>query len=70
MSGKKVEFGARPAAKSSADAWVGDKPDKVATKRLTLDIPASLHAKIKSSCALRDKSMVVEITQLLEEKYA
>lgn len=69
MTGKKVEFGPRPAAKPSPDAWVGERKDKEATKRLTLDIPVSLHGKIKSSCALRDKKMVEEITALLIEKY-
>ena len=71
MTGKKVEFGPRPAAKPNPDAWVGDRKesDKEDTARLTLDIPRSLHARIKSSCALEHKKMVVEITKLLEEKW-
>jgi hypothetical protein len=69
MTGKKVEFGPRPAAKPNPDAWVGERKDKEATKRLTLDIPASLHGKIKSSCALRGSKMIDEITELLTDKY-
>lgn len=69
MTGKKVEFGPRPAAKPSPDAWVGERKDKEATKRLTLDIPASLHGRIKSACALRGTKMIDEITRLLIEEY-
>lgn len=74
MSTKKVSIGAKPTAKAvapSADAWVGErKPVEVeAMKRLTLDVPASLHAKIKSSCAMRGTKMVEEITILLTDKF-
>lgn len=43
--------------------------DKAPKKRLILDIPATLHARIKVSCAARDVSMVKEITAMLETKY-
>ncbi len=39
-------------------------------KRLTLDIPVSLHTRIKSQCALRQVKMVEEIRQVLEEHFA
>ena len=64
---KKVEFGAKPKA-ASADDWVGAHKASD-TKRLTLDIPANLHARIKSACAVSGVSMVDAITQILEEKY-
>jgi len=38
-------------------------------KRLTLDIPATLHARIKSQCALRNVKMVEEIRLVLEEHF-
>lgn len=75
MSTKKVAIGAKPtAAKTqpapSPDAWVENRePEAEPTKRLTLDIPAELHARIKAACAMRGAKMVDEITTLLEEKY-
>lgn len=38
-------------------------------KRLTLDIPESLHRAIKAQCAADGTKMVVEIRHLLEQKY-
>lgn len=76
MSAKKISIGTKPTIShpvKAADAWVDERkppPGQVEkTKRLTLDIPASLHARIKSACAMRDKKMVEEITELLEAKY-
>lgn len=39
-------------------------------KRLTIDIPAPLHAQIKSQCALRSTKMADEIRILLEQHFA
>lgn len=39
-------------------------------KRLTLDIPATLHTRIKSQCALRGVKMVEEIRLVLENHFA
>lgn len=64
MVGKKFEFGGRAAANAK---WVDEKVGEP-TAWLTLDIPRSLHAKIKSSCALRRTKMLVEITELLNAK--
>lgn len=79
MSSKKVSLGGKPTAKTAAvDAWVQDAPKesiakatpkKEANKRLTIDIPASLHAKLKSDCAIRGRKMADEIRDLLLEKY-
>lgn len=66
---KKVQFSVRPAGTLSVDQWVGERKAVAATRRLTLDIPASLHGRIKSACALRGVRMVVEITALLEAEY-
>jgi hypothetical protein len=74
MTNKKISIGTKPTAKpqpASSDAWVNDrKPDEERTKRLTIDVPASLHARIKASCAMRGTKMVDEITVLLEEKFS
>ena len=74
MTTKKVAIGAKPTAKpqpASPDAWVDARqPDAAPTKRLTIDVPAALHARIKASCAMRGTKMVDEITTLLEEKFA
>lgn len=71
---KKVAFGVQPAAKElppDAEAWVehrGAEPDE-ATSRLTLDLPTSLHRRIKATCALRGVKMVDEIRALLEQHF-
>jgi ParG len=57
----------------SPDAWVEKRviePEtKEALKRLTLDLPAPLHGRIKAACAMRGTKMVDEIRSLLEDKY-
>ena len=44
-------------------------PASTDTKRLTLDIPETLHRKIKAACALKGTKMVDEIRPLLEERF-
>ena len=76
MSTKKVSIGTKPTNKpapAAADAWVesrssGDEPE--AMKRLTIDVPESLHRAIKVSCAGRGTKMAEEIRALLEAHYA
>ena len=41
-----------------------------AVKRLTIDIPEELHARIKSQCALRRTKMADEIRKLLENSFS
>lgn len=82
MTKKEIKFPKKPGTvPAAADEWVSSsrgtdaaasvvpaKPEE-ATKRLTLDIPESLHARVKSQCAKRGKKMVDEITALLEKTY-
>lgn len=78
MSTKKVTIGSKPTNKtmaSTADGWVnnnidadGGSPEPI--RRLTIDIPESLHRAIKAQCALRGTKMVEEVRALLIEKYA
>ncbi|BEM31303.1 plasmid partition protein ParG [Serratia ureilytica] len=77
MSGKKVTFGAKPTKSApSADAWVESRVTEEAPpqpvekmKRLTIDIPESLHKTIKSACALRGTKIADEVRELLYNKY-
>jgi len=76
MTGKKVAFGpkpsSKPAAAPSAEEWVKNREEAAdePMKRLTLDIPESLHRTIKVSCAGRGTKMAEEIRALLEAHYA
>jgi hypothetical protein len=76
---KKVTFGR--AAPKTADDWVAAAPPEEAPellpkaepaepmKRLTIDVPRSLHSRIKAACALRGSKMVDEIRVLLEREF-
>jgi hypothetical protein len=69
---KKVSFGTKPAPQSTppviADQWVENRAIE-STKRLTLDLPASLHTRIKATCALRGVKMADELRRLLEQHF-
>ena len=75
MSTKKVSIGTKPTSKpapAAADAWVesrssGDEPE--AMKRLTIDVPESLHRAIKAQCAMRGTKIADEVRELLLQKY-
>lgn len=70
---------------ANADEWVngglrqGDSPpgaapgetapDAPTMKRLTIDVPETLHAQIKSRCALKGVKMADEIRALLERHF-
>ena len=70
----------RDAQMKTADDWVKgetngnqnliaeDKP-KEQTARFTIDIPISLHARIKSQCALKRVKMREEVLGILEEHF-
>lgn len=72
---KKVSIGTKPTTKPAplaADAWVesraaADAPE--AMKRLTIDIPDSLHRTIKAQCAMRGTKIADEVRELLLNKY-
>ncbi|OYQ37965.1 hypothetical protein CHU95_00120 [Niveispirillum lacus] len=75
MSTKKVQIGAKPTSKATptiVDAWVdsrsnGDEPEQM--KRLTIDVPESLHRAIKTSCAMRGTKIADEVREILLQKY-
>lgn len=70
---KKVTFTAKPSAgnkRPTADDWVQQKPKAdEAIKRLTIDIPQSLHTRVKSQCVLRGVNMVDVVREFLEREF-
>lgn len=71
---KKVAFGLKPSARRpDADKWVGERaiPQAQAEdmKRLTIDVPKTLHRQIKVACAARGTKMADEIRAMLENHY-
>jgi hypothetical protein len=72
---KQVAIGPRPTNKPAsplADQWV-EKRAMVETsermKRLTIDIPESLHRAIKGQCGMRGTKIADEVRDLLLQKY-
>ncbi len=70
---KKVTIGGKPTAKSapsSPDDWVSDRgASNEPIKRLTIDIPLSLHQRVKSQCALKGDKMADAVRGLLETHF-
>ncbi len=74
MTSKKVSIGTKPTnkpARADADTWVASRDDKKTEqmKRLTIDIPESLHRTIKAQCAMRGTKIADEMRELLWMKY-
>lgn len=82
MTGKKIKISPKPNNRNSVqdvEEWVNNrslndiqdkediKPEKM--KRLTIDIPESLHTAIKSACAMRGSKIADEVRELLIAKY-
>ena len=77
---KKVPFATKPQS-PTADEWVNahpatraasqpEEPAKgEAMKRLTIDVSASLHRRIKIHCARREMKIADEVRRLLEEHF-
>ena len=70
MSTKKVAFGTKPThrpAPEMVDLWVDNRAeDQTAPepmKRLTIDIPESLHRSIKAQCAMRGSKGSLQETE-------
>ncbi|MCY4583877.1 MAG: plasmid partition protein ParG [Chloroflexi bacterium] len=43
--------------------------DEGKTKRLNAEIPAALHARVKSRCALEGRDMTQVVIELLEKRF-
>lgn len=74
---KKVSFTTKPSnrvASADADKWVENRETPAAEpsepmKRLTIDVPFSLHRRMKLSCVQRGNKMSDEIRALLAQHY-
>jgi hypothetical protein len=70
---KKVTIGSKPTATSapqSPDQWVNAKQGSAEPmKRLTIDIPLSLHTRIKTQCASQQVQMADVIREMLETRF-
>ena len=70
---KKITIGGKPTARpapSSPDEWVSDRSaSSEPMKRLTIDIPFSLHQRVKSQCALKGEKMADVLRKLLEKQF-
>lgn len=71
---KKVTFGGKRPSGTSAggvDAWVldSDAVEREPTKRFTIDVPVSLHKRVKSQCAMQNLVMADVIRELLERRF-
>lgn len=77
MTKKLVSIPARSAKKrgGGADDWVRNRAEAAGeglqepVKRLTLDLPAGLHARIKARCAMEGTTMRAMLMDFLEQKY-
>ena len=57
--------------KKRADQWVVDQNLKIDTpmKRFTIDVPADLHKRIKTHCAMRGENMADVLRALLVREF-
>ena len=69
---KTVRFHAtpkKPEAVPTPDTWV-EHHRVEGVKRLTVDIPASLHTRVKTMCAARGLKIADEVRAMLEERFS
>ena len=75
---KRVAIGSRPTTRktdqstANADAWVDNQrsaTEPEPLKRLTIDLPESLHRRIKVQCAIEGTTIVDVVRGLLAERF-
>jgi hypothetical protein len=71
---KKVTFGSKRPSGSpngAVDDWVLDRaaPEREPMKRFTIDVPVSLHKRVKSQCAMQNLVMADVMRDLLERQF-
>ena len=76
---KRVDIGTRPTTRESGpapdpDAWVANhdlaeptEPER--RKRLTIDLPESLHRRVKIACVMEETTIVEVVRELLAERF-
>ena len=70
---KKITIGGKPTAKNpttTPDDWVSNRfVEEEPMKRLTIDIPLSLHQRVKSQCALQGENMADVVREFLLDRF-
>ena len=79
---KKIVFKPKPRPTAKLESWIEGGGDEIGTKsvvaesepleplkRFTIDVSESLHARVKSQCALRKKKMADVIREFLEREF-
>ena len=69
MAEKRVSITSPARPSQRAESWVQDKAGEP-VKRLTIELPAQLHAQVKAECALRGVKMKDLVRTLLEQECA
>ena len=71
MTTKRVAIPGKPRERNSerADAWVRNR-DGGPSKRLTIDLPAGLHTRVKAGCALRGVTIKDIVREFLEQEFS
>lgn len=73
MSAKQVRFGSRPKTQPeiapTPEAWVENRTADEKQKRMTFDVPESLHKRVKIGCAGRGVTIRDMILELLEREF-
>ncbi len=68
-------WGQRPSTKKPSTPAVPAELDKFVTggkaqtKRLNVEIPAALHARLKAQCAMQGREIRDVVTELLEQRF-
>ncbi len=71
---KKIAFGTKPTSqtgRATLDDWVDGRPSRTveSTKRLTIDVPVSLHQRIKVQCTLQGQNMADVLRAILQAQF-
>ena len=74
---KKVSITSKPdrshkaSPEAAAEAWVAERQadGNEQMKRLTIDVPFSLHRRMKAQCALDGVNMADVVRELLDERF-
>jgi hypothetical protein len=75
MSQRAASWGERPSSKKASATPTPADLDKFVsggkkqTKRLNVEIPAALHARLKARCALEGREIRDVVTELLQQRF-
>lgn len=73
MSGKKVKFGSRPKTQpeiaATPEEWLDHRTAEESNKRMTFDVPESLHKRVKLGCVARGITIRDLVLELLSREF-